>query len=98
VLLNPDEFTLIQDAEKNIEDIKNTWGDLDLLYRPESLEMDKILIGDIIRNAIRYDMQVELMSTAVELAMAIPGLTALDAFIIAERELMPAPTSWVSKS
>ena len=93
VLLNPDEFAIIQDAERNMEDIKNTWGDLDVLYKPQSLDKDKIMIGDIIRNATRYDLQVEIMNTAVELAMAIPGLTPLDAFLIAEREwLKTQPT------
>lgn len=92
VLLNPDEFAIIQDAEKNIEDIKKSYGNLSILYRPESLLQDKIMMGDVLRNAIRHDCLVEVYNTAVELAMAIPGLTPLDALIIAEREWLPTPS------
>jgi len=93
VLLNPDEFTIIQDAEKNMEDIKNSYGDLNIFYQPESLDNDKIMMGDIIRNGIRHDCLVNLYNTAIELAMSIPGLTPLDALVIAERECIPTPSS-----
>lgn len=91
LLLSTEEYSLIQDVEKSIEDIKNEHGNLNIDYKPESLNADKILIGNIIRNASRYDLQVEIMNTAVELAMSMPGLTPLDAFLIAERELVPFP-------
>ena len=93
VLLNPDEFAIIQDAERNIEDIKKSYGNLSILYRPESLVQDKIMMGDVLRNAIRHDCLVEIYNTSIELAMAIPGLTPLDALIIAEREWIPIPTT-----
>lgn len=91
VLLNPDEFAIIQDAEKNIEDIKKEYGNLSILYKPESLIQEKIMMGDILRNAARHDCLVEVYNTAIELAMAIPGLTPLDALLIAEREWLPLP-------
>lgn len=81
-----DEYALIQDTEKNIEDIQKTWGDLDILYYPESLENDKILMGDMLRNATRHDALVDLVASSIELAMFIPGITPLEAMIIAERE------------
>lgn len=91
VLLSPEEYSIIQDTENTIEDIKKEHGNLNILYSPESLDKDKIIIGDIIRNASRYDLQVDVINTAVELAMAMPGLTPLDALLIAERELVPVP-------
>lgn len=86
ISLSPDEYNLITDTEKNIEDIQNTWGNLDILYHPESLENQKIVMGDILRNATRYDGLVDLVSASIELAMHIPGITPLEAVIIAERE------------
>lgn len=93
ILLNPDEFAIIQDAEKNIEDIKKSYGNLSILYSPESLLHEKIMMGDVLRNAIRHDCLVEVYNTAVELAMSIPGLSPLDALIIAEREWMPVASA-----
>jgi hypothetical protein len=81
-----DEYALIQDTEKNLEDIQKTWGNLDILYYPESLENDKILMGDMLRNATRHDTLVDLVSSSIELAMYMPGITPLEAMIIAERE------------
>ena len=86
VYFSADEYALIQDTESNIEEIKKTWGNLDILYSPESLENQKILMGDILRNAKRHDSLVDLVSASIELAMHIPGITPLEAMIIAERE------------
>lgn len=86
VSLTADKYALIHDAEKNIEDIQNSFGSLDILYEPQSVEKDKILIGDILRNATRHDLAVNVINTAVELATVIPGITPLEAMIISERE------------
>jgi len=86
VSLTADKYTLIHDAEKNIEDIQNSFGNLDILYDPQSNEKDKILMADILRNAARYDLAVNVINTAVELATVIPGITPLEAMIISERE------------
>lgn len=86
VSLTADKYALIHDAEKNIEDIQNSFGSLDILYEPQSLEKDKILIGDILKNATRHDLAVNVINTAVELAMLMPGITPLEAMIISERE------------
>jgi len=86
VSLTADKYALIHDAEKNIEDIQNSFGSLDILYEPQSLDKAKIMIGDIIRNSLRHDLAVQVMNTAVEIAMAMPGITPVEAFIISERE------------
>jgi hypothetical protein len=86
VSLTADKYALIHDAEKNIEDIQNSFGSLNILYEPQSIEKDKILIGDILRNATRHDLAVNVINTAVELATVIPGITPLEAMIISERE------------
>jgi len=86
ISLNPDEYYLIKDTESNIEEIRNAWGNLDILYKTESLEVQKIMMNDIIRNAERWEVGVDLINTALELAMAIPGISPLEALIIAERQ------------
>ena len=86
VSLTPDEYNLIQDAEKNLEDIQEIWGNLDIQYDPRALNDDKIMMADILRNAQRYDMGVDVVNTAIELAMQIPGITPLEAMIISEKE------------
>jgi hypothetical protein len=86
VSLTADKYALIHDVEKNIEVIQNSFGNLDILYEPQSLELDKILIGDILKNATRHDLAVNVINTAVELAMLMPDITPLEAMIISERE------------
>ena len=86
VYLSPDEYNLIQDAEKNLEDIQEMWGNLEIQYDPRPLNDDKIMMADILRNAQRYDMGVDVVNTAIELAMQIPGITPLEAMIISEKE------------
>jgi len=86
VSLTPDEYNLIQDAEKNLEDIQDMWGNLDIHYDPRPLNDEKIMMADILRNAQRYDMGVDVVNTAIELAMQIPGITPLEAMIISEKE------------
>jgi len=86
VYLTPNEYCLIQDSESNLRDIKETWGDLDIQYETRPLDDEKIQMNDILRNAQRYDMSVEVVNTAIELAMQIPGITPLESLIIAEKE------------
>jgi len=84
--LSPDEYCLIQDSESNLRDIRETWGDLDIRYETRPLDEEKVQMNDILRNAHRYDMSVEIVNTAIELAMQIPGITPLESLVIAEKE------------
>ena len=86
VSLDPDEYNLIQDIESNLEYIQEIWGNLDIQYDPQPLNEDKVLMNDILRNAQRYDIGVDVVNTAIELAMQIPGITPLEALIISEKE------------
>jgi hypothetical protein len=86
ISLNPDEYYLIKDTESNIDNIRNIWGNLDVFYNTQPLEVDKIMINDIIKNAERWEVTADLITTALEIAMALPGITPLEAMIIAERQ------------
>ena len=84
--LNPDEYNLIRDTERNLEDIRKTYGNLDIIYNPEPLQEERILIADILRKANRYDLAAEVVETAIQLASQIPGITPLEALIISEKD------------
>jgi hypothetical protein len=84
--LSKDEYSLIQNCERNLEVINKSWGSIEVLYQPNFPDNDKIMIADILRNASRYDLGVQVVHTAIELAANIPGITPLEALIISERE------------
>jgi hypothetical protein len=86
ISLSPYEYSIIQNCEKNIDVINRSWGTMDVLYQPNFSEGDKLMMSDILRNASRYDLGVQVVNTAIELASQIPGITPLEALIISERE------------
>jgi hypothetical protein len=86
VALLQDEYSIIQNNERNIEVINKSWGTMDVVYQPSFPDSDKFMMADILRNAGRYDLEVQVVNTAIELALQIPGITPLEALIISERE------------
>lgn len=85
LLLEANEYAMLRDAEQDMKDLRDKVGG-DFIFYPEPLENDKILMNGILRNAQRYDLEVDLVNTALELTTYIPGITPLEALIIAERE------------
>jgi hypothetical protein len=85
ILLTADEYAVIQDIEDDIKSLETELGG-ELVYTPEPLENDKIVINNILKNAQRHDVEADLVNTALELIGYIPGITPLEALIIAERE------------
>jgi len=86
VSLSQDEYSIIQNNERNVEVINKSWGSMEVVYQPNFPDGDKIMMADILRNASRYDLGVQVVNTAIELAAQIPGITPLEALIISERE------------
>jgi hypothetical protein len=86
VSLLPDEYCLIRDTEKYLEDIRKTYGSLELTYKPEPLQEDRIVMANIIQKAGHYDLALEVVETAIQLATQIPGITPLEALIISEKD------------
>jgi hypothetical protein len=86
VSLSQDEYSIIQNNERNVEVINKSWGSMEVIYQPNFPDGDKIMMADILRNASRYDLGVQVVNTAIELASQIPGITPLEALIISERE------------
>ena len=87
LLLDADEYAMLCDAEKDIAELQKRLGG-DLYYIPEPLEAEKIIMSGLLRNAQRYDAEVDLVEAALIIAMRMPGITPLEALVIAEQDLV----------
>ncbi len=86
LLLEANEYAAIRDAVDDMNRLRDEMGGGDLVFYPEPLESEKILMQGILRNAQRYDLDVDVVYTALEVSKHIPGITPLEALVIAERE------------
>lgn len=84
--LEPSLYHLIEDAESDIKNLQSVYGKMDIDFSPLSRSWELRTILDVARNAQRYDMQAELIHTALSTIAAMPELTPAEAMIIAERE------------
>ena len=84
--LDPREYTLIKDVERDIEEIQKTYGPIDIDFTPESTGNNLLIIQDILREATRKDLQSEIIYTALQVIQQLPDLNPIEAMIIAERE------------
>jgi len=85
LLLDADEYAMLRDAERDLAKLQQCLGG-ELHFTPEPLETEKILMAGILRNAQRYDAEVDLVNAALEISMRLPGITPLEALVIAERD------------
>jgi hypothetical protein len=86
VSLEAREYTLIKDVERDIDDIQKTYGPFEIDFSPESTSSHLLIIQDILREADRQDLKNEIVYTALQAALHIPGITPAEAMVIAERE------------
>jgi hypothetical protein len=85
ISLTANEYAAIQDTEADLEKLQEEIGG-ELYFAPEPVEIDKIAANGIIKKAHRHDMLADIVMTALELTSYIPGITPLEALVIAERE------------
>lgn len=90
VSLDAKEYASICDVVQDLNEIQEKMGGGEFLFRPEPLESERILMQGILKNARRYDIDVDVVHTAIEMSKHIPGITPLEALIIAEREWLDA--------
>jgi hypothetical protein len=88
VLMDADEYAMMQDAEEDIANLKEKMGITDTQFVPEPYDADKLLISGIIKNAERWDLAIDVITAAIEIAQEVKGITPLEALIIAEREVI----------
>lgn len=86
VTLDSREYTLIQDIEKDLDDIQNTYGPLEIDFSPTSTGNNLLVIQDILKEADRFDLRNEVVYTALQVCQQLPDITPIESMIIAERE------------
>jgi hypothetical protein len=84
--IEPEMYTLIADALNDLETIGKKYGEVDLDFEPLSRSWELRTIKDVVRSAARYDMEPNVIYTALSTIAQIPGLSPAEAMIIAERE------------
>ena len=84
--IEPEMYNLIQDAERDLVTLCETVGPMEVTYEPLSRSWELRTIRDVLRNSRRYDLEVNIVYTALYTQAEVPGLTPAEAMIIAERE------------
>jgi hypothetical protein len=84
--VEPDVYSLIQDAEADLAYLKKEYGEMELSFEPESGIRDLSTIKNILKNARRNDVEEYVVYTALQTMVEVPGLLPLEAMIISERE------------
>jgi hypothetical protein len=84
--IEPEMYTLIADALKDLETIGERYGEVELDFEPLSTSWELRTIKDVVRSSGRYDMEANVIYTALSTIAQIPGLSPAEAMIIAERE------------
>jgi hypothetical protein len=84
--LDPSMYTLIQDAENDIKTLQVAYGELDIKFEPLSKSWELRTIQDVSRNARRYDMEANVIYSALHVMTQVPGISPAEAMIISERE------------
>lgn len=86
--IEPQMYHLMKDAEKDLDHLKNEYGEMNVSFEPLSLSWELRVLSDVLRNARRYDLEADLAYTALFTMAEVPGITPSEAMIIAERELI----------
>jgi hypothetical protein len=84
--LDPEVYALIQDAEADLDYIQKEYGELDLSFESDTGIRDLSTIKNILRNARVHDMEEQVVYTALQTMAEVPGLLAVEAMIISEKE------------
>jgi hypothetical protein len=84
--LEPNMYSLIVDAETDLKSLQKEYGDVNIEFEPLSKSWELRTIKDILRNSKRYDMEPNVVYTALYTMTQVPGLSPAEAMIIAERE------------
>ena len=65
LIVEPEFYSLIQDAESDLESIREKFGTMELEYDPTSISWELRTIADILRNSRRLDIEADVVYTAL---------------------------------
>ena len=85
VTLHPDEYAMIQDTQEDLDILRKNIGKI-TSFGEASTSEDVRLVKDVIRKSRRYDIEAEVVYTALEVMSEQIDITPGEAMIIAERE------------
>ncbi len=85
VTLHPDEYAMIQDTQEDLEILRKNIGKI-TSFGEASTSEDVRLVRDVIRKSRRYDVEAEVVYTALEVMSEQIDITPGEAMVIAERE------------
>jgi hypothetical protein len=86
ISLEPNMYALIVDAETDLKSLQTEYGEVNISFEPLSKSWELRTIKDILRNSKRYDMDPNVVYTALYTMAQVPGISPAEAMIIAERE------------
>jgi hypothetical protein len=86
LIVEPEFYSLIQDAEADLKKLHKDFGPMELEYDPTSISWELRTIADILRNSRRLDIEADVVYTALFTAAEVPDISPTEALIIAERE------------
>lgn len=87
LLLDASEYTVVCKVEKELQLLREKLGGI-IEYEPNPVETDRILMAAILKNAECHDMTLEVINTALEIALTVSDITPIEALIISERECL----------
>jgi hypothetical protein len=85
VTLHPDEYAMIQDTQEDLDILRKNIGKI-TSFGEASTSEDVRLVKDVIRKSRRYDIEAEVVYTALEVMSEQIDITPGEAMIVAERE------------
>jgi hypothetical protein len=85
VTLHPDEYAMIQDTQEDLDILRKNIGKI-TSFGEASASEDVRLVKDVIRKSRRYDIEAEVVYTALEVMSEQIDITPGEAMIVAERE------------
>jgi hypothetical protein len=86
IQLSANEYAMICDANAEVDKISELGGPIDITYMPKDRNWQMSTIRNILKNADRHNLSVEVIFSALATVSELPTITPAEAMIIAEGE------------
>lgn len=86
IQLTANEYAMMCDARDEVARIAEIGGPIDITYQPKDKDWQLSTIRNVLKNADRHNLTVEVIYTALETVATLPTISAAEAMIIAEGE------------
>jgi hypothetical protein len=86
IQLSANEYAMMCDARDEVKRISEIGGPINIEYSPRDRDWQISTIRNILKNADRHDLSVEIIYSAIMTVAELPTLSPAEAMIIAEGE------------